>query len=322
MHDPIGLLPFGSLTDLAGAVCLRPATTPATPNFLPVIQTANISQKEAKRRQRADPYRWAQAQQRKAANVKKQEEWKAQRDATWGDPVHGIPTPFVESFDSAGQASMSQPKKDSNGNIISEARPLPTSRHLIGHLLTRDEFESTIKEAYVLSKPIKTEMRDLVDPLAEEIAEEQHKVKHERAVEALKRILSLDNTNSKIRKHVNIIRCIDEFGRHNTDQVLKQKPASIHARPDPKPERAGPDTGSSEVQIAILTMKIRKLALELEQNRGYKDKHNKRNLRVLCHRRQTLMRYLEKKERGSERWTNMLEKLGLSPATWKEQISV
>lgn len=186
--------------------------------------------------------------------------------------------------------------------------------------MTQEDFDTTIKEAYLLSKPIKSEMRDLVDPVAEEMAEKEHEEKHARAVEALRRIVSLDNTNSKMRKHVNISRCIDEFGRHNTDGVLKQRPVSIHGT-EPKPERAGPDTGSSEVQIAILTMKIRKLSQELGQNRGYKDKHNKRNLRLLCHRRQRLLRYMEKKERGSERWTSMLEKLGLSPATWKAQIS-
>ncbi|KAH7347208.1 hypothetical protein B0T11DRAFT_290987 [Plectosphaerella cucumerina] len=302
------------------SLCLRPATTPATPSFLPVIQTANISTKEEKRRQRLDPYRWAQAQQRKTANIKKQEALKAQRDAAWGDPVHGIPTPFVESFDSAGQASMSTPTKTADGKLISESRPLPTSRHMLGHLLTKDEFDSAVKDAYTLSKPVSNSY--VKDDMAEEEAIQKHEETHARTVEALKRITALENTNSKIRKHINIKRCIDEFGRHNTDGVLKQKPPSIHANTEPVPERAGPDTGSSEVQIAILTMKIRKVAQELGQNRGYKDKHNKRNLRVLCHKRQRLLRYMEKKERGSERWTSMLEKLGLSPATWKEQISL
>lgn len=244
----------------------------------------------------------------------------AERDAAWGDPVHGIPTAFVESFDSAGQADMSSPARAADGKLVGEPTPLPTSRHLLGHLVTQDEFDSAIKDAYTLSKPVKNEF--ISEPLEEQEALQKHEEKHARAVEALKRITSLDNTNSKIRKHVNIKRCIDEFGRHNTDAVLKQRPKSIHASNEPIPERAGPDTGSSEVQIAILTMKIRKVAQELGQNRGYKDKHNKRNLRVLCHKRQRLLRYMEKKERGSERWTSMLEKLGMSPATWKEQISL
>ncbi|KAL0940321.1 mitochondrial 37S ribosomal protein uS15m [Colletotrichum truncatum] len=305
------------------SLCLRPAVRPATPSFLPVVQTANLSQREKRRKAKQDPYRWQQAQQRKAANEKTQSKIQAERDASWGDPVHGIPTPFVESFDSAGQAPKTPQIKDDNGNIVAEGRPLPTSPGLLNHLVTREELEHVIQKAYVLTKPVKNENPELADPVAEELAEKKHDEDHAKAVEALNRILSLNNANSKILLHTNIKRCVEEFGRHNTDKVLKQKPKSAMADPNapPKPERAGPDTGSSEVQIAILTAKIRKLARELGQNRGYKDKHNKRNLRVLCHRRQRLMKYMEKKERGSERWTSMLEKLGLSPATWKEQIS-
>lgn len=296
---------------------------PATPSFLPVVQTANLSQREKKRKAKQDPYRWQQAQQRKAANEKRQREIQAERDANWGDPIHGIPTPFVESFDFAGQAPMTPKIKDDNGNIIAEGRPLPTSPGLLNHLVTREELELVIQKAYVLTKPIKNEQPEFADAAADDMDKRKHDRKHAKAVEVLNRIMSMDNASSKIVMHTNIKRCVEEFGRHNTDKVLKQKPKSVLADPDapPKPERAGPDTGSSEVQIAILTAKIRKLAKELSQNRGYKDKHNKRNLRVLCHRRQRLMKYMEKKERGSGRWTNMLEKLGLTPATWQEQIS-
>ncbi|KAK1986352.1 ribosomal protein S15 [Colletotrichum cereale] len=305
------------------SLCLRPAVRPATPSFLPVIQTANISQREKKRKAKQDPYRYQQAQQRKAANEKRQSEIQAEKDAKWGDPVHGIPTPFVESFDTAGQAPTTKLVKDDKGNIISEPRSLPTSPSLLNHLVTKKELEHVIQKAYVLTKPVKSDVRDYADPAAEELADKKHEANHAKAVEALSRILSMDNANSKIRLHTNIMRCVDEFGRHKTDKVLRQKPKSALVDPNAPlaPERAGPDTGSSEVQIAILTAKIRKLAQELSQNRGYKDKHNKRNLRVLCHRRQKLLKYMEKRERGSERWTHLLEKLGLSPATYQEQIS-
>src|SRR5690606_14657010 len=125
-------------------------------------------------------------------------------------------------------------------------------------------------------------------------AEKRHEENHARTVEAMRRIVSMDNASSKMRKHANIRRCIDEFGRHKTDAVLTPKPESIHPNQVPTPGRCGPDTGSSEVQIALLTVKIRKLAQELEKNRGYKDKHNKRNLRLLCHRRQKLLKYMER----------------------------
>jgi len=85
--------------------------------------------------------------------------------------------------------------------------------------------------------------------------------------------------------------------------------------------RVGPDTGSSEVQIAILTAKINTLADFLE-TRGRKDKVNARNLRLLVHRRQKLLRYLRKKERGGERWKHLIETLGLTEATWMGEISM
>ncbi|SPO03843.1 related to ribosomal protein S15 precursor (mitochondrial) [Cephalotrichum gorgonifer] len=301
-------------------LCLRPAITkPASAPLLPLTQTASLTKWEKKRLAKRDPYRWAQIQQRKNANVERQAELQQVRDGKWGHPVWGIPTPFVESFDSAGQEPLSRVAKDEEGNPLEEARPLPTSPHILNHLLTRDELEEAIAHAYTLTKPVFDAGE--VDEKARAEAQQKHELNHARAVEALRRIVSMDNASSKMRKHANIRRCVEEFGRHNTDKVLTPKPKSIHPNETPMPDRVGPDTGSSEVQIAILSVKIRKLAQELEKNRGYKDKHNKRNLRVLCHRRQKLLQYMERKERGSERWTHMLEKLGLSPATWKEQIS-
>ena len=100
-----------------------------------------------------------------------------------------------------------------------------------------------------------------------------------------------------------------EIEESTKDPLLKQK------------LRAGPDTGSSEVQIGILTAKIRILADRYAgENRN--DKVNKRNLRLLLHRRQKLLKYMEKKERGSDRWHNMIEKLGLTEATWRGEIEV
>ena len=128
--------------------------------------------------------------------------------------------------------------------------------------------------------------------------------------------------------HVNTQKIINTFGRHQTDLSLRPKAPSLAKLTSPnadelmlkRPERAGKDTGSSEVQIGILTAKIRVLADHYEGNR--KDKANKRNLRLLLHRRQKLLKYMEKKERGSGRWQNMIEKLGLTEATWKGEIAV
>lgn len=289
-----------------------------------MIQTANLSRKEKIRKMKQDPYAWAQAEQRKAANLTRRKELEQQRDAGWGSPVHGITTPFVMSFDTAGQTPVSKTRVDRYGNPIEQPRKdLPTSPHIRNYLLDEKELEAAIAEAQVVTRPLPSE-DDPESP--EQFADDlkKHEERHKKAIVAIQRIANLSNGNSKDRKHANIRRCIETFGRHVTDQTL-ERPAPPLARgvvPVPKPPRAGPDTGSSEVQIAILTSKIRALSVALEGPKGYKDKNNKRSLRRLCHKRQRLLRYMERKERGSQRWQHMLETLGLTPATWKEQITL
>jgi len=278
--------------------------------------------REKKRKQKRDPYAWAQAQQRKNANLERKKVIQQARDAELGDPIRGKTTPFFESFDSAGQAETSKVRKDADGNPLEEARTLPTTPGLRNFFLSEEELKEVTDHAYNLTKP---QMGVIEAQMASQTAEElnqRHEEMHIKATEALRRITSMDNASGKDRHHANIRRILDEFGRHKTDQFLKPRALSINPSTEPKVPRAGPDTGSSEVQIAILTEKIRRLSNALESNRGYKDMHNKRNLRLLVHRRQKLLKYMERKERGSERWTHMLEKLGLTPATWKGEISL
>jgi len=133
---------------------------------------------------------------------------------------------------------------------------------------------------------------------------------------------------------VNITRCVETFGRHNTDRIFPPKAPSLSrsgaeevrtVRPETNvaatAKRVGPDTGSSEVQIAILTAKIKTLA-DFLQARGKGDKHNKRNLQLLVHRRQKLLQYLRRKERGGPRWQHCIETLGLTEGTWRGEISL
>jgi ribosomal protein S15 len=297
-------------------VCLRPAQqSSTTPSFLPLMQTANISMREKKRKQKQDPYKWAQAQQRKNANLGRRAELEKTRQEEWGDAVMGKTTPFLETLDSFGRKT-SAPATD--GTIKQNQIPTAGMRN---YFLTDAELEAAASEAYTLTKPMVGLVESQMDSNAQQEREQQHEQRHERAVEALRRITSMENSSARDRFHANVRRIVGEFGRHNTDAHLRQRPESVlHPKDAEVPGRAGPDTGSSEVQIAILTTKIRGLARALQVNRGYKDKHNQRNLRLLMHRRQKLLKYMERKERGSERWTNMLEKLGLTPAMWKQQI--
>ncbi|CAK7242730.1 MAG: hypothetical protein STHCBS139747_004229 [Sporothrix thermara] len=302
------------------SLCLRPAAARSAPTLQPLVQKANLSQEEKKKLKKQQPYKWAQIQARKAVKVERQEEIKKARVASQGSFIHGITTPFVESFDSAGQDPVSKTIFRTNENGEREPVPLPTTPGMLNHHLTKQELDEALSTAYQLSKPLENTNRVLVDAVAEAQEKKEHEERHRRAALALERITSLDNANAKSRKIVNIRRCIETLGRHNTDKFLRPKPRAPGLPEREVLQRGGPDTGSSEVQIAILTAKIRVLAKIFEGPYGHKDKHNRRNLQLLLHRRQKLLKYMERKERGSERWQNMLQTLGLTEATWKNQI--
>ncbi len=67
------------------------------------------------------------------------------------------------------------------------------------------------------------------------------------------------------------------------------------------------DTGSPEVQIAILTRRIEELATHLKKNT--KDNHSRRGLLQMVANRKTHMKYLEKK--NPRRFNALNKKLGL-----------
>lgn len=67
------------------------------------------------------------------------------------------------------------------------------------------------------------------------------------------------------------------------------------------------DTGSSEVQIALLTARISHLTEHLKTHR--KDFHSRRGLLMMAARRRKLLDYLKKNE--LKRYQTIVEKLGL-----------
>lgn len=280
----------------------------------------------AQRRKHRDPYALAQARQRKNANLSRRAELQEQRTKALGDPVRGITTPFVESFDNVGGSTVIIDAKSTSDG--SEGVEIKTADDiLLNHFLKPSELKASIKHSQTLTEPIVAKIRDSVDPALEAEAKRKHEEAHERATAALARIVSLANASQKDKTRANITRCIDTFGRHNTDQTLKTRlqpnPNTLGGKLlEEKTPRAGPDTGSSEVQIAILTAKIRVLANQLEAKGGKKDKINKRNLRVMVHKRQKLLRYLRRKERGGDRWQHLVNTLGLSEGTWQGEISL
>jgi len=67
------------------------------------------------------------------------------------------------------------------------------------------------------------------------------------------------------------------------------------------------DTGSPEVQIALLTERIKALTEHFKANR--QDNNNKRALQRLVGRRKKLLRYL--REKDFSRYQSIVQKLGL-----------
>jgi small subunit ribosomal protein S15 len=67
------------------------------------------------------------------------------------------------------------------------------------------------------------------------------------------------------------------------------------------------DTGSPEVQVAILTERINNLTEHMKVHA--KDFHSRRGLLVMVGQRRSLLDYLKKKDQG--RYESLIQKLGL-----------
>lgn len=105
------------------------------------------------------------------------------------------------------------------------------------------------------------------------------------------------------------------------EKAPKAKKATKKAKEEeavaPSPEKqaiiteyaiASGDTGSPEVQVALLTRRIEKLVSHLRGNP--QDNHSRRGLLGLVSKRRRLLNYLEKKDK--KRYTMIKEKLGLT----------
>jgi len=71
--------------------------------------------------------------------------------------------------------------------------------------------------------------------------------------------------------------------------------------------RGTADTGSPEVQVAILSERIRNLTEHLQSHK--KDFHSRRGLLVMVGQRRRLLDYLKGKDDG--RYATLIERLGL-----------
>ena len=355
---PAGIKVYAPLSSALLYLCSPCAVSFTSTHFALPLRPFSSSPALAKtsrgKRVTHDPYLLAQQARKKAANLSRRADIEAVRVASLGDPVRGNTTPFVQSFASASPIRWEQGKKIpmDKPHLNYALRPYMVDQQLRKSeqvAIPLDELKGKAEAAathgtevqYPWSQHVKYPSASdqwgrtaPTEPQAEVHVEEQRKKDHERATEAIKRITALENGSSKDRMRVNVARCVSTFGRHNTDRIIPPRAPPLPAVNSTEPHvirpktnvketrtRVGPDTGSSEVQIAILTAKIKTLADFLE-TRGKGDKHNKRNLRLLVHRRQKLLQYLRRKERGGPRWQHCIETLGLTEGTWRGEISL
>ncbi len=85
--------------------------------------------------------------------------------------------------------------------------------------------------------------------------------------------------------------------------ISKEKKAEIIAAYGKNPQ----DTGSPEVQIALLTERIRELTEHLKVHQ--KDHHSRRGLFMLVGQRRGLLDYVKKSD--IEAYRNLIERLGI-----------
>ena len=85
--------------------------------------------------------------------------------------------------------------------------------------------------------------------------------------------------------------------------ISKEKKAELIAQYGRKPG----DTGSPEVQVAILTTRINELTEHLKKNP--KDHHSRRGLHMMVGQRRGLLQYLAKTD--LEGYRSLIEKLGI-----------
>ena len=72
-------------------------------------------------------------------------------------------------------------------------------------------------------------------------------------------------------------------------------------------QRFDGDTGSVEVQVALLTATINRLTVHMQQNK--KDFHSNRGLLMMVGKRKSLMDYLKRED--VNRYRDLVSKLGL-----------
>lgn len=214
------------------------------------------------------------------------------------------------------------PQYDQNATTVKDADnafPLPNRPSLFSqHLTSETDIDFLFKhlpEAGLARATYLVESATSPEELSRRAAEETPA--QVQASEQLMRILDLRNAASRGIRTVNVRRIVEVFGGP-VDASGPESTSSLTPA-----ERL--DTGSSQVQAAILTHRIRLLADHIAANP--RDVHNRKNLRALVHQRAKILRYYKKRVsrsngEGLAVYEELLDKIGVDRRAVEGEITV
>lgn len=123
------------------------------------------------------------------------------------------------------------------------------------------------------------------------------------------------STKEKTVKAEKTTKAVKKVSAKKTTKVKAEEPKDIVQTPSAEKQEIisqfqvnDGDTGSPEVQVALLSKRIDKLVMHLKANPS--DNHSRRGLLGIVSKRRRLLNYLEKKD--VKRYKMVAEKIGLS----------
>jgi small subunit ribosomal protein S15 len=228
------------------------------------------------------------------------------------------------------------PQYDQNATTVTDAPadnafPLPNRPSLFSnHLTSETDLDFLFKhlpEAGLARATYLAESATSPDELSRRAAEETPA--QVQASEQLMRILDLRNAASRGIRTVNVRRIVEVFGgpvdASASDSSASPSTPSPSSSSNTPPQVERLDTGSSQVQAAILTHRIRLLADHIAANP--RDVHNRKNLRALVHQRAKILRYYKKRVSRSNGeglgvYEELLDKIGVDRRAVEGEITV
>jgi small subunit ribosomal protein S15 len=253
---------------------------------------------------------------RRKANIQRQAELREQRLPTNFDPIVGKATPFTEGLltpDKIWTNVSINPELTGSETLEGEADTSAVQAKPSDALYFRKRELSKVQQA-VLQASLNREQanpsppaKSLLPPSPQGDSGTSNygslwnqgraadlEQRNTQKSQASSRIVALQNANARTLRAYNTAQAVKTFARQEGD------------------------TGTPEVQAAVLTVRI--LALQSHMQGHKKDKHSYRGFRGLVHKRQTILAYLRRE--SVERYFACLEKLGLEDQSVTREISM